>query len=362
MLVPEKSVLFISGMQCSGKSYLQGLLRKSPQVFTIPWGIHFFIVYFRDEQKTFDNDKLVTYWCNYLARWQDVKVLPGQEIGNNPIAYELDISNFRQVFKQLLGDTVPDMPQLFFKLHYAYADVAGVDMSRVKYIGYEHTLELDFEGTIGTFKDFRIIQMTKNMEKTFISIVNRSYVKRSIVNFRNFVNKVIETHKLSAEINAKTDPKYHRFVKVEDLETKKSDTLKTVCNWLEINYTDSMLESDLAGYPFTQKKEVPERFHPRISALADVLFSEDQERMGYEVNIEVPTGTLWYWRLLPNELFISKYTNARFNSSFLFLGVKTYVNLRFLIKNLPKYVISRLHFAKQLRNGGFSMSERRVGK
>ena len=137
-----------------------------------------------------------------------------------------------------------------------------------------------------------------------------------------------------------------KYVRLEDLLKNKKHVLQKICNWLEIKYDTRIEESSLSGYPFTQKKIVPRKKYNLLKVLANTIFKKDQIKFGYLRETERKNNFEKYYFLspLPNELFLAKYSNSKYNNKILKSLHYFYMNFRVFIRKLPKYISSRYNF------------------
>jgi len=358
-MLEEKKVLFLSGMTCSGKSCLLGLLRNNPEIFSIPWGIHFFLFYRKNNFQFLEKKKIVDFWYDFFKENQNIKAPRNQKLGNNPIAYELNIDLFRDIFSNKIERIPISIKNLFYALHYSYAESASIDLSKVKYIAYEY-LFVHFEESIGQFYDYKVIQVVRDMPLLLFSTLNRALVKKNPVPFGAFVNRMVDSFILSADIEEKSGNRL-KYIKLEELKLNKTKTLEKICQWLDVEYCDDMEHQVMTGYPFTQKKIMPENKKALMYSLGNTIFKTDQEQFGYLNRNVNPKGLSKYLFLmpLPNEFFIRDYVSNKYSKKVLNQLAYIYINLRVFINGLKNYLFSRYSFYKNYIRKGRRLAMRR---
>lgn len=241
--------LFTTGR--TGTDFLQSLFDSHPEVLTFNGNVQYY-KFWKESQcaasKNFDLDDLLDEFIgHHIERFKsryDYFERKDQLGENYDQTIDIDLKQFKQEVAHLLSGRELNSKNTFLAIYAAYNICIGQNLEEKK-LFFHHNHNLD--GIDLYFEDFpesQIIIMTRDPRSNFVS---------GIENWRQFdetkdrglhLNAYIQRILADADMILPYNKKY-LVVKVEDLGKKTS--LDSLCEWLGIQYHESLNKSTWAG-------------------------------------------------------------------------------------------------------------------
>ena len=205
---------------------------------------------------------------------------------NRDECLEVDHAAFKNEVRHLIGETYPVPKKLFFQaLHVAYSRASGRGEADNPIIVFGlHSLHYEgrLEGLTDDFSDVYLLQMVRHPLRATASRV-RTQIRTDQSVAWGFCKSIagVSTSGVNSPL---VDTACCRAVRMEDLHNAPEQTMRKICEWLDLPWDDSLLESTINGKQWWNGKHSAQvsGFNPSIAAqtFEEYLPSFDRFRLG----------------------------------------------------------------------------------
>lgn len=249
-----------------GSKLLQGYLDGVPELYMIPaYPLMYFYPHWNDWKMKYGAEltwlRAINLFCEKHASVIDSRRIPGfnglQNLGKNRDEY---IGIDEAVFKKTLCDLIQGEPvkssTLLLAAHYAYALCHGQDISRKHVLIYHVHARQYLNDLLADFPDAKVIAMTRDSRSNFdrrivtcykvdAAKLNRSdtYLFRALPTY-HMTRYMLQDNQIIASA---VRPENIRVIRHEDMGLRLEPTLKSLCDWIGLVYTSTMLEITFGG-------------------------------------------------------------------------------------------------------------------
>jgi len=258
--IDDLSVVFLVCSGRAGSGLLHSLLDSHKEVLTLPMELSFYRMWERLGCDGIDNvDEMVERWC-YQTRLKKLKIgiHYGYEEGKNCYS-NCDFKKFQDQFRALLKEKGLSRINTFLAIHQAYADSIAQNLDQVKVILEFSAIHIKVDSALKDFPEAYFLNIVRDPRANYASI-KQHYLntRRSLLDLKakqwnlKFV-PVFIVKKLSLgmaillECQERVGQGKFFTVRLEDLHASLESTMKKVSQWLQIEFTPSLLESTLGG-------------------------------------------------------------------------------------------------------------------
>lgn len=291
--------VFISGFHKSGTTLLLSLLDGHPQLVVFPEELHFFknVLFERDKAKAI---RKKTGFKMFLSNWDHQTWSQG--VANFRDGYpEFDGNKLNQLVDEALRIHKSDKDLLLLLIK-AFAEVDNVDPTgKLHWVSKTPRDEIFFPVMRKMFgKDFKLVYIVRDPRDVYHSISKRKEIEgkqsirspRGLITFSVYwqtqVNRVLHYQK-----------KYENIciLRFEDLLTNTENTLKELCQFLQIDYSKELLQSTRHGKFWEGNSVFSKGFEglsqepigrfqkfmdPELRVLLEHFLSKELASLGYE--------------------------------------------------------------------------------
>jgi hypothetical protein len=215
---------------------------------------------------------------------------------------------FKRNVKELIGDVYPVSRKLFFQaIHIAYNQALGREIKDPIIVFGLHNLTFPerIKAIKEDFSDISFLTMVRNPINATGSRF-RSQLKASLAisHFKKIMNGIAN----GGTFDPSTDPGQWKAVRMEDLHRSPDKTMKKICDWLNLEWNNSLLESTIHGKKWWNEKQSMQisGFNPAIPAqnFDEFLSKFDQTRLN--ILLSHKSATWNYSNTSRGESFILK--------------------------------------------------------
>jgi sulfotransferase family protein len=241
--------VFISGYHKSGTTLLLSLLDGHPELVVFPEELHFFknVLFAQDKAEAIRKD---TGFKMFLPQWDHEILSPGA--ANFREGYpEFDCVQFDQLVENALRAHTSDK-DLLLRLIDAFAKVDHIDpVDKLHWVSKTPRDEIFFPIMQKMFgREFKLIYIVRDPRDVYHSISkkkelegrqtarSRSDLITFCIYWQTQLNRVISYQKKHQNV---------AIVRFEDVLTHTEDTLRRLCGFLQIEYSDELLQSTRHG-------------------------------------------------------------------------------------------------------------------
>jgi hypothetical protein len=240
--------LFIAGHRKTATTMLLNLFDGHSELAVYPTDVNLFYGYFPiftgDEYSEEERLKRI-----HKVVFDD---LHSFDIFNN----EDEIEKFRSSFsKKIHGRNLGDMREVVECMTSAFREVTGQEGDSVKYqVLKETSLEIYASEIFNWFPDAKYIHIVRDPRDNYAAI--KAGVKRYGTfgdDEKTLLNSILNRGKLGMELASINQEVYgeerYKVVRFEDIVSSPEATLRDICSWLNIEYTEKMITPTVLGRP-----------------------------------------------------------------------------------------------------------------
>lgn len=276
------------------------LFDNHPQLFVYPTDINLFYAYF----PVFVEDGLSRE--ERIARLQRIEF--DDLIERNCFGDVVDVEEFRSsFFDRIDGKPLNEVDIVLTELLNAFQDVTVETAGDKKYaVVKETSIEIYATEIAAMFPDARFIQLIRDPRDNFAAIragIDRYKTfgdnEKTLLN--SMLNRALLGMRLASSNRRSLGENRYCAVRFEDVVSKPDETMRDLCNWLGIEFSDTMLVPSVLGattagnsydneYFFDISTmnvgRWSERILPEEAKIIEYYFSQVMEEFGYPKTFE----------------------------------------------------------------------------
>ncbi|MDP1574213.1 MAG: sulfotransferase [Coxiellaceae bacterium] len=280
-------VLAIVFLGRSGSVFLGSLLDNHPQVIMLPGTQLAFYDFFWEKYSGLSNvENLVNTFCAYFSSFFDVHAFSPLSLGTQPSLdlgfssmgedrnekVEIDKEKFKKIMYCILSKISHVNKKNFFQaIHVAYTisndNSSRLDKNRLPLIVYQ--LHMNWENLVTSlvsdFPKTKFIHMIREPFQTVGSHFKHTNYRANVMNY--FYRDAFPYAENSAS----------KAIKLEDLHTQPTEVMKKISDWINIGWSDSLMESTFNGKKWWNLKDVEQ-----VSGFNKVIISKNHSSLYYK--------------------------------------------------------------------------------
>jgi len=291
--------VFISGFHKSGTTLLLSLLDGHPQLVVFPEELHFFknVLFERDKAKAI---KEKTGFKMFLSNWDSQ--MWSQGVANFREGYpEFDSNKLNQLVEKAIQVHKSDK-DLLLRLIKAFAVADHVDPAgKLHWVSKTPRDEMFFPVMRKMFgNDFKLVYIVRDPRDVYHSISKRKEIegKQSIRNHKGLITfSVYWKTQINRVISYQKKHKNIGIFHFEDLLINTENTLRELCEFLQIDYSKELLQSTRHGKRWRGNSVFSKGFEglsqepigrfreymdPELRALLERFLSKELIALGYD--------------------------------------------------------------------------------
>ena len=331
--------IFINGFQKSGTTLLLALLDGHPQLVVFPEELHFFqnVMFARDKEKAIRQE---TGFKMFLSHWNSQRWTPGESTFREGYP-EFDRTEFDRRVEKAFQNHKSDK-DLLLQLIEAFAQVDHVDPTRKSHwVSKTPRDEIFFPVMSSMFgNQVKLVFIVRDPRDVYLSISRKRDMvgESSIRNSKGLINFTIYWKtQINRVIHLQQKHKNIGIFRFEDLLVDTEKTLRRLCEFLQIDFYNDMLQPTRHGKPWggnsvfsdgfeALSREPIGRFQkfldPERRAQLEQFLSKELVRLGYETSESLQTGAtknekvprLNYW--IPYLRYQRWYFSTQYSAAF----------------------------------------------
>lgn len=271
----------------SGTVFLQSLLDNHPEIIMMPGTCLMYFYEFWEQYAHLSSDELIKQFCQYFLPFFDVAADARLGEWKQPAIYlgfaqmgehqdkkiEADQDKFVAVLKLILN-TGPTSRKFFFQaIHIAYTITINRSQSLAKtklpLIVYQ----------LHTNHPERTKKLCQDFPKTKFIHILREPLQTLGSHFQHTFNcSILEDSYYHGF--APTDATDAKAIKLEDLHTEPKLTMSSLCQWLSLTWSPSLLESTFDGEKWWNLKTTEQ-----VSGFNKLIISKNHNNLYYKLDI-----------------------------------------------------------------------------
>lgn len=289
-------VVCIMSYTSSASCLMSSLLDNHPNVLSTPDNVMGDFQAFWERNASLSLDPLITEFMDEYAMFFDARmkrkgyegtVETGETLGftklgpNRDECLEVDRDAFRRSVHESVDDAHSVPKKLFFQaLHVAYGEALRREIADPPVIVFGlHSLiyEGRLQGLLEDFSDVYFLQMVRNPILATASRVRRQIRLDWGVSW-GFAKAMIGVCRGGVTSPLVPDSRW-RAVRMEDLHSAPEETMRKVCDWLDLPWDDTLLKSTINGKQWWNEKR-----STRVSGFSPAIASQsfDEYLTGFD--------------------------------------------------------------------------------
>jgi len=253
----DKSAVFIVGAPKSGTTLLMALFDSHPQIVSYPLQLKYYEMFSGAEnialasveayRRIFMSKSKIRYFYNERLKGEnlDQSTYDLGRFDHELLAQKLNAAKIDTIL-QSYGDEACDRKRFFYLAHFALAESGGRDWSKIKIIlsksGFWGLSYID--EMLRDFPDAKIIHVIRDPLRNYASKIRIG--QRLWPDDETFcaVDEIRAGFEAACKYQAQ--PNY-RLLKYEDLVNDPQKIMRGMCDWLGLDYEDSLLRPSILG-------------------------------------------------------------------------------------------------------------------
>ena len=287
-----KSVALIT-MPRAGSEYLQSLLDGHPEILVFILNFQFFSLYLagsdcakNDITKINPSDFIYEFVGKEISRFKGRyhKNERLDRLGvNGDQALDIDISNFKNLFLAILGDTEISIKNIFLSLYGAYHISVGRDLFKTKVIFHHAHLYDEAQLFKQHFSDAKLICCIRDPRASIKSMVfnckDNYYEQHHYYCYFDALKVIDKVIDLSNFKNNTVDLWPCLYVRLEDLP--RQDALQEVVDFIGVNTLPLLYTSTWAGLEWRGDRVSGKMFNPSEKWHINRSYNYWREKLSY---------------------------------------------------------------------------------
>jgi hypothetical protein len=311
----------------SGSVFLQSLLDNHTKIINFPatvlmgglFGRHINELLVDSGPKSWDEfiDTFIAAYPTLFNTSNDSSGMRLNELGKDKnAALKIDVNEFRNLMISVSKQVDYTKRNAFISIHIAWEFVRKKTIDSKPIILYAmHTPENSMKVVMDLFPEMKVFLSTREPKSTLASYfwhhVNRYSHENNSIDFWSRPESISYPYSILkyylegySVISAHVKSKNIRAVRLEDLHENPIETMKRICNWMEINYESCLTESTFGGLLHWGDITIEHKTGPSYSRLkfdwrnsyywSDVILIEsalERRYANYSYQKEFNTGT-----------------------------------------------------------------------
>lgn len=348
-------VLAIVFLGRSGSVFLGSLLDNHPQVIMLPGTqLAFYNFFWEKYSGSLKIESLINNFCSYFSSFFDVYAFSQLSLGTQPALdlgfaavgedrnekVEIDKEKFKKIMYYILSKIDHINKKSFFQaIHVAYTisngDSARLNTGQLPLIVYQ--LHMNWENLVTSlvsdFPKTKFVHMIREPFQTVGSHFKHTNFSANVMNY------------FYRDAFPYVESNFSKAIKLEDLHTKPIEIMKKISSWVDIDWSDTLMESTFNAKKWWNLKDVEQ-----VSGFNKVIISKNHSSLYYKFD-------KYRLRILYSKRFkLWGYPSKTYSKleHFILLPLLLFPFKMEIISYRNAFLITKLHGLKNLMLGLFS--------
>jgi len=263
-------VVCIMSYTSSASGLMASLFDNHPNVLMFPDNVISSFQVFWKENNSLSLDSLIDKFLERYTTIFDARTTPeglegsaetGESRGFTTLGLDrnehLEVNRilFRSYMTEFVGDNHPVSRKLFFQaMHLAYSKALGQKVIDPIIVFGLHNLTFPerYKGLIEDFSDVYFLTMVRDPLRATASRFRRQIkVGVAISHFKKIMSGISR----GGVTSSSTTQNRWRAIRMEDLHQSPDETMKNICNWIDLPWSNVLLESTIHGKKWWNEKQ-----------------------------------------------------------------------------------------------------------